>query len=188
MEGNCVALKMRQLAHWGRQGMQRLLPWMIRGNPSYDPNRIGAISQAKIIAALVEAGKRVLAPCVDVLPYDLVIEEEGKFFRVQCKTGRLFRGAVVFRPHRLRAAHRETGWVRRVTDYSGDVDFFGVYCPELDRVYLVPISIAGHFQNCTLRVEPSRNNQCKKIRWARDFEVVSPATGSRTSEQTLFDE
>src|SRR5207249_10736790 len=60
-------------------------------------------------------------------------------FRSQSKTGRMFRGAVYFRPHRLRAARRETGWQRRVTDYKGEVDYFGVYCPEMDAVYLVPI-------------------------------------------------
>src|SRR6266542_2083306 len=110
--------------------MPGVLPWMVRTDPSYDPNLIGAISQAKVLAALVEAGKIGLAPCVNVCPYDLVIEEVGKFFRVQCKTGRLFRGAVYFRPHRLRAAKRETGWKRLVTDYAGDVDYFGVYCPD----------------------------------------------------------
>src|SRR5262245_41881983 len=106
--------------------MSRLLPWMVRDDPSYDPNLIGAISRAKVIAALAEAGKSPLAPCVDVKQYDLVIEEERKFYRVQAKTGRIFRGAVCFRPHRLRAARRETGWERRVTDYQGEVDYFGV--------------------------------------------------------------
>jgi hypothetical protein len=150
--------------------------WLIRADPSYDPNRIGAISQAKVIAALVEAGKVVLSPVVNVHPYDLVIEEGGRFSRVQCKTGRLFRGAVCFRPHRLRAAKRETGWQRRVTSYRGDVDFFGVYCPENDQVYLVPIEAAGD-RICTLRVAPARNGQNKNIRWAREY-LVRPDPGS----------
>src|SRR6516164_746054 len=113
--------------------------WMERDNPCYDPNRIGAVSQAKVLAALTAADKVVLAPCVAVRPYDFVIEDGGRFLRVQCKTGRLFRGAVYFRPHRLRAAKRETGWERRVTDYRGEVDLFAGYCPETDGVYLVPI-------------------------------------------------
>jgi hypothetical protein len=145
---------------------------MERDNPNYDPNRIGAISQAKVLAALTAAGKVVLTPCVHVRPYDFVIEDDGSFFRVQCKTGRMFRGAVYFRPHRLRAAKRETGWERRVTDYKGAVDFFGVYCPDNECVYLVPISAVASYRICSLRVSQPRNNQMKRIRWAEEYLVV----------------
>jgi hypothetical protein len=158
---------------------------MVRDNPGYDPDRIGAISQAKVLAALTVAGKVVLAPCVNVRPYDFVLEEDGRFFRVQCKTGRLFRGAVCFRPHRLRAAKRATGWERRVTDYQGVVDYFGVYCPENDNVYLVPIDVVTTPRICTLRVTPARNNQSSRIRWARDYLVVPPDAHQRTMAEGL---
>jgi hypothetical protein len=145
---------------------------MVRGNPAYDPNRIGAISEQKIIAALVAAGKVVYVPVAQGGCCDALIVEPDRVLRVQCKTGRLIRGAIVFRPHRLRAARRETGWVREVRDYYGDIDLFGVYCPEYDRVYLVPIEdIAGKLV-CSLRVEAARNNQAKKITWARDYELT----------------
>lgn len=165
--------------------MDGMPPWLTRDNPAYDPNRIGAVTTAKVMAALIAANKIVLAPCIQVRPYDLVIEESGRFYRVQCKTGRLFRGAVCFRPHRLRAARRETGWERRVTNYKGLVDFFGIYCPENDRVYLVPINITG-LRACSLRVEPARNNQSRRIRWARDYEVL-PADDSTVRSRDLFD-
>jgi len=148
-------------------------PWMVRDNPAYDSNRIGAISEARVAATLFETGKMVWAPLFNVCSYDFVMEdEEGRFFRIQCKTGRLFRGAIFFRSHRLRAAKRETGWVRRVTDYLGKVDFFGVYCPENGRVYLVPIADVGTKKVCTLRLTPPKNHQNKRIRWAKDYEVV----------------
>jgi hypothetical protein len=152
--------------------MPNRLAWMVRDDPSYDPNRIGAISQAKVLSALTVAGKVVLAPCMNVRPYDFVIEEGERFLRVQVKTGRLFRGAVCFRPHRLRAAKRETGWKRRVTDYRGEVDLFGVYCPENDSVYLVPIDVVPGPAICTLRVRPAMNNQSKRVRWAKEYLVV----------------
>jgi hypothetical protein len=151
--------------------MRRSLQWMNRDDPSYDPNLIGAISQAKIQAALVQAGKVVLTPCVHVCRYDLVMEDDEQFFRVQCKTGRLLRGSVWFRPHSLRAARRETGWVRRIMDYKGRVDYFGVYCPDNEGVYLVPIAEAPP-TGCYLRVTAPKNNQTKRIRWAKDYEIV----------------
>lgn len=149
--------------------MRDVEPWMVRDDPSYDPNRIGAVSLAKVIAALAETGKPVFLPCVNVCCYDLVFEEEGRFFRVQCKTGRIFRGAVAFRSHRLRAARRETGWVRSASDYNGKVDHFGIYCPDNDSVYLVPIGVVGKRKVCYLRLVPARNNQNKRTHRAADY-------------------
>jgi len=53
--------------------------WMVQDDPSYDPNRIGAVSQAKVLTALIMAGKVVLAPCMSVRPYDYVIEDGEQF-------------------------------------------------------------------------------------------------------------
>ena len=48
---------------------------------------IGELSQAYIIARLIEIGYNVLVPYGDNLRYDLIIEDsEGKLQRVQCKT------------------------------------------------------------------------------------------------------
>jgi hypothetical protein len=157
---------------------------MERDNPGYDPNRIGAISQAKILAALTAAGKVVLIPCVSVRPYDFAIEDDGQFYRVQCKTGRLLRGAVCFRPHRLRAAKRETGWERRVTDYQGEIDYFAVYSPETEGVYLVPIGSVTTPRFCSLRVSPAKNNQSKRVRWASDY-LVTPLVVEACSRTTV---
>jgi hypothetical protein len=55
-------------------------------------------------------------------------------------------------------------------DYGGEADAFGIYCPENDGVYLVPVNEVGKVA-AALRVEATRNNQSKKIRWARDYEV-----------------
>lgn len=165
--------------------MQPTPPWLIRDDPRYDPNLIGAISQAKIINAVVAAGKVPLGPIVHVRPYDFVMEDQKQFFRIQCKTGRLFRGAVYFRPHRLRAAKRETGWERRVTDYKGEIDFFGVYCPDNEGVYLVPIQDVAPARICALRVAPAKNNQTKRIRWAKDY-VLTPLQGAQQDVEDLL--
>jgi hypothetical protein len=75
------------------------------------------------MAALLEAGKCVLLPVNDDQRYDLVIDEERKFFRIQCKSARLIRGAVVFA-----TCSRNLATGRR--HYRGEVEFFGVYCPS----------------------------------------------------------
>ena len=168
--------------------MESLLDWMKHGSPCYDPNRIGAVSMAKVLSALTAAGKIVLTPSLWVRPYDFVIDDEGSFYRVQCKTGRMFRGAVYFRPHRLRAARRDTGWQRRTTSYRGEVDYFGVYCPENESVYLVPIDDVSCTRVCSLRMTPPKNNQAKRIRWAEQYLVVPKPIPLGTSlDDLIFD-
>jgi hypothetical protein len=67
--------------------------------------------------------------------------------------------------------------------YYGQADAFGVYCPETDRVYLVPVDTVG--PNCaTLRVEAPRNNQSKGVRWASDYEL-RPAGLAQLAEQLI---
>jgi hypothetical protein len=58
----------------------------------------------------------------------------------------------------------------RIRSYVGEVDFFAVYCPENAGVYLIPVDDVSPNINY-LRVDPSRNNQSKRVRWARDYEL-----------------
>ena len=54
--------------------------------------------------------------------------------------------------------------------YVGRADIFGVYFPPTDAVYLVPINAVA--SSCgRLRLEPTRNNQRRRIRMAADFEI-----------------
>jgi hypothetical protein len=147
--------------------------WTHRGHEDYDPNQIGAISQARVMAALVEAGKIVWAPFVHTaLRSDVAIEEDdGSFARVQSKTGHILNGAMIFPTQSLRAAKRETGWRRVARDYQGDIEYFGVYCPDNGKVYLVPIKDVPNLRSGSLRVDPPKNNQKKGIRWAEDYEL-----------------
>ena len=149
--------------------------WMRRSHADYDPNRIGEISQARVLAALIEAGKFVYLPIGQAGRSDLVFEDERGLFRVQSKTGGIFNGAMFFPTQSLRAAHRETEWKRVARDYQGDIDYFGVYCTDNGKVYLVPIAVAATHWRCFLRLDPPKNKQRKGIRWAREFELpVSP--------------
>lgn len=54
--------------------------------------------------------------------------------------------------------------------YRGEVEYFAVYSPELDKVYLIPIDHVG-INPAKLRLAPTANKQEKNIRWAEDYEV-----------------
>jgi hypothetical protein len=96
---------------------------------------------------------------------DLVATSATEVLRVQCKTSRIIDGVVYFRTCSLTANVH--------LDYRGQVDAFGVYSPEHDLVYLVPVDDAP-LQACHLRIDATRNNQRTGIRWASDYLIGSP--------------
>ena len=96
---------------------------------------------------------------------DLVIARGDELQRVQVKTGRLGQGFLMF------PVCSHTGNV--AADYHGQVDEFGVYSPDLDLVYLVPVTEVPS-RACHLRLEPARNNQASKVRWAADYLIGPP--------------
>jgi hypothetical protein len=134
---------------------------------------VGDVSQAHVLARLIEHGKEILVPWGENQRYDLVIDGFGHFVRVQVKTGRLRKGSIVFNTCSLSYHHPSNQGTKQYRhDYRGDADLFGVYCPETRGLYLVPVHEAGK-RSCALRVDPPHNNQSKKIRWARDYELPS---------------
>ena len=128
------------------------------------PKVKGDRSEGLILAAFLEAGKVVLTPFGDNQRYDLVIDEAGTFIRIQCKTGRLRKGAVEFNAC---STHEHRGHGSR--DYRGQADIFGVYCPDTDKIYLVPVTDVPKSRG-SLRVSASRNNQTKGVRTADQYE------------------
>lgn len=139
------------------------------GKKGVNPKSIGERSEAQIMSRLLRTGLTVLKPFGDNLRYDLVLDEGDRFVRIQCKTGRLRKGAVEFATASS-YAHRGLG--RR--DYRGQADVFAVYCPQTDRCYMVPVDQVG-LRGGSLRVEKSRNGQAKNIRLAADFELATRA-------------
>lgn len=145
---------------------------MEKGEPKRPHTKaIGDASAAMVLARLVQAGKEILVPFGENQRYDLVIDEGDKFTRVQCKTGRIRNGAIFFPTCSVTYHHPSNHGIRAYRHhYQGDAELFGVYCPDNDSVYLVPVSEVGKV-GASLRVEPSRNGQAERIRWAKDYHL-----------------
>ena len=126
---------------------------------------VGDMSQGAVIAALLKAGQVVLLPFGDNQRYDLVVEQNGEFKRVQVKTGRLKDGSIRFQTCST-YAHRGRG----KKDYRGQADLFGIYCPENEKTYLVPVDVVGT-TNGRMRIDPPKNGQVAGTRQAVDFEL-----------------
>jgi hypothetical protein len=131
----------------------------------------GDIAEQAIVLALMTAGKTVLRPVSNGLRYDLVVDNlDGTFTRIQCKTGTLKcdGGVVRFRP-RSADARRPNG-----VPYHGQIDMFGVYCPQNGQAYFVPIKDLGAiWSEVSLRVLPAKSGQEVGIRYASSY-LIQP--------------
>jgi PD-(D/E)XK endonuclease len=134
------------------------------------PKDIGERSQLAVMIALDHVGYAVFAPLGENTRADLVIDEGERLARVQCKTGRLRDGAIRFKSCSSYAHHPNPKILKR--DYAGEVDYFGIYCPETQRVYLIPIEDVPTHWECRLRVDPPRNRQRSRVRFAARYEIA----------------
>ena len=100
---------------------------------------------------------------------DLAVDIAGRLWRVQVKLGTLSKARDVVIVHTSTSRHTPHGYVR--TTYSPEeVDLIGVYCAELDRCFLLPMSIAAGRYALQLRLKPARNAQRACINLADDFD------------------
>lgn len=88
------------------------------------------------MAALLTRGESVLLPFGEGHVYDLVIERCGVFSSVQCKTGRLKNGRVLFFLYSVARDTKTKKYTKR--RYGTSVDLYGVFCPQNDATYLIP--------------------------------------------------
>ena len=139
----------------------------------------GDISEACILAALLRAGKVVLQPFGDNQRYDMVVDDGGRFHRIQCKTGRLVDGVITFYSRSC------AGGIEKKS-YRGQAEFFGVFCPENNSVYLVPVDEVPT-DSVKLRIRPAKNNQRKGILWAKAYDLnLKGVVGAEGFEPSHF--
>jgi hypothetical protein len=132
------------------------------------PSQKGAAAEAEIAAAAIRLRLQVLRPLGDGWRYDLVIDIGDKLLHIQCKWAS--RRGDVLTAHCNTSRHTPHGY-KRTTYTADEIDAIGVYAPDTDRCYLIPVKeVEGHAA-LSLRVAPTRNNQAQLVRWAKDYEM-----------------
>jgi hypothetical protein len=125
----------------------------------------GNAAEAQALAAFARRGFDVLTLFGGGQPFDLVVHLDGaRFLRVQCKTAWLIaHGCLAFHS-------RSTDHGRGRQPYLGLAELFAAYLAAHDSVYLVPVGLVpGHLGR--LRLQPTRNNQRRGVRFAAEFEI-----------------
>lgn len=87
-----------------------------------NPSQIGDITELKCQTYLIEQGWNVLVPIGNHQKYDLVIEKNGKFYKIQVKHAKSVgeTGFVV----RTKYDVRDNGRMKKMTYSAEDVDYF----------------------------------------------------------------
>ncbi len=139
-----------------------------------DTKAVGDVSEAVILAELLKLKKSVLVPFGERHRYDLVIDEGGRFLRVQCKTGRVLGDALKFNTYSVVRDSKTKKYVKRYYSEK-DIDFYGVYCPENKKSYLIPVGKVSRGEG-SLCVTPGGRSE-KRGLLAASFEISEAAAG-----------
>ncbi len=132
------------------------------------PSQKGAAAEAGVSALAIQLGLTVLRPLCEGRRYDLVIDLEPRLLRVQCKLARRLDGVLLVRLKTNRCTPR--GYVS--TTYTAhQIDAVCAYSPELHRGFLIPAAEVSGRSAIHLRMDPSRNNQAVRVKWASQYEL-----------------
>ena len=105
--GSALTTMYPKLCHSGGdplhgQGYCEVISVLPRPRPSSHPVDVGLRTEATILSELLKRGYQILVPQGQNQRYDLVLDVDGSFLRVQCKTGRLRNGCIEFSARSVR--------------------------------------------------------------------------------------
>jgi hypothetical protein len=136
------------------------------------PTEKGAIAEAKIYAAAVEAGIVVARPLVEGSRYDLIFDTGPDLLRVQCKWAPRKGDVIALRLTTSRLT--PSGYVK--TKYgAAEIDGIAAYCPQLDECFYLPIQDIAGRALLHLRLSPARNGQLAGVTMAHDYRLGAVA-------------
>jgi len=125
-------------------------------------NSKSAVTESRVIAGLTAAGYPCYVP-TGVGKADLVIETAEGLKSIQCKTARhVGEGRLMFNANSVLRSGGAVG-------YKGAVDYFGVVCPGVPGVFLIPVEDAPDTR-VTLRLAAARS--ATNARWAHNYLVA----------------
>jgi hypothetical protein len=124
----------------------------------------GDICETLAAAEFMRLGYGVSRPLSNAMPYDLVVDNGRRLFKVQVKSLAM-KGDVLSASLVASKYHRSK---RAPVSYAGRIDWFVMVSPELGRCFFAP---DPELRSIQLRLSPSRNNQSSGVRWADDYEL-----------------
>lgn len=128
--------------------------------------QIGNITEMECMLAFIKLGYNVLTPYGDCERYDFVVDINGRFYKIQSKTARMSNNGDSF-CFEGSSSHRRNGKIIHHTYNASEIDYF--VTSFNNQCYLIPVEQCGNLK--TLRLEPPKNKQIKKVSWANDYRL-----------------
>lgn len=129
---------------------------------------IGNLTELQCITALYELGCDISIPFGNSQKYDLIMDYNGKLYKVQVKHSidKITDEVLTHFSFKTRwQSHNTTGYSQKKYT-KDDIDFFATY--HQGRVFLIPIEECSGDEK-TIRYVPPKNNQRKGINFAEDY-------------------
>lgn len=131
---------------------------------------IGNLAELQCITGLYELGCDISIPFGNSQKYDLIMDYEGKLYKVQVKHAKdeFTEDKITHFSFKTRwQGHNSSGYTQ--TSYTkDDIDFFATY--HQGKVYLIPVEECSGATK-TIRYTPPKNGQRKGISFAEDYLV-----------------
>ncbi len=108
------------------------------------------IAESAVITELLRRGHSVLKPVGDRLPYDIAVDINGSFVRIQVKSAWKYKGAYTVDTRRTKTNRRQ---MLRKRYMDGDFDIAIIYIEDLRVFYIMPMSVFSGFASGISLVE-----------------------------------
>jgi len=128
------------------------------------PKQTGERTEGFVLAHMLKLNFPASLPFGNNQRYDMVVERDGKLFKVQIKTGREHGSVLVFKScstHGITGKHR---------GYHGQIDVFVVFCPDSGKFYWIPVEDVPVGTPHLRLAPPVKNSSVCGYRWAKDYE------------------
>lgn len=125
-----------------------------------NPSQVGDITELKCQAYLIEQGWNVLVPIGNHQKYDLVIEKNGQFYKIQVKHAKAIEetGFIV----RTKYEVRDNGKIKKMTYSAGDIDYF--MTEFNNKFYMFPVFGTVETRFWTVATKSSTQKQAKDFK------------------------
>lgn len=130
-----------------------------------NPKAKGETTEATVANILMSRGLTVLKPVGDNKRYDLVLERQGSFYRLQVKTLRKVKETLIGSALSS-TLHRRNG---KKQTYKDQADYFIFLYPPTNQAFVIPVKEAK--TAVRFRLTPPKNKQIRGIRLAEDYEL-----------------
>ena len=132
--------------------------------------RKGSIAELAVATRLMKEEWHVLIPYGENTRYDLVAERDGKFVRIQVKYVTPKNGVLHVN------CRSSNNW--SILPYTAkEIDAIAIYESRTEAVYFVPIG-SMRKSAMVLRLDPTRNRQKARVRFAKEFCELRESAGS----------